>query len=198
MGRFADTLLIPQTVATCRAVKCTTCEGVMRASIADRPYLVGGLPHVVLGNVTTHRCPRDGASFVEIERIGQLHRLLAEILANKPARLLPSEVRFLRDHLELSNRDFARVFGVLESQSSRWTSTAHPEQMSLAAEHFLRALAPMAPIELETDAEGMTRIVALSAAIVGGKFPPRDAEQETMPVKLRFVKARREWIVVNS
>ena len=170
----------------------------MRSSTSDHPYLEGGLPHVVLVDVTHHRCSRDGVKFVEFERIAQLHRLLAEILANKTVRFLPSEVRFLRDHLELSNRDFARVFGVLESQSSRWTSTAHPEQMSLAAEHFLRTLAPMAPIELKTDDDGMTKISAPHAALVGGKFPPRDAPQKTLPMKLRFVKSRREWVVASS
>lgn len=167
----------------------------MRVSIADHPYLEGGLPHVVLGDVKKYRCPKDDAALVEFERMGQLNRLLAEIFADKPSRLLPSEVRFLRDHLELSNRDFARVFGVLESQSSRWTSTTHPEQMSLAAEHFLRALASLGPIELETDVEGMTKIVA-SGNVVLGKLPPRDASQETLPVKLRFVKSRRDWVVV--
>lgn len=178
-------------------VKCPTCGDAMRSSTSDHPYLECGLAHVVLVDVTHHRCARDDVRLVEFERIARLQRLLAEdIFVNKPARLLPSEVRFLRDHLELSNRDFARVFGVTESQSSRWASSEHPEQMSLAAEHLLRALASLGSIELETSEAGTTKIVASRIAIEI-ELPPRDAVQEALPVRLKFVKAKRDWVVVE-
>lgn len=173
-------------------MKCTECGSTMTKKIGDHPYAESGLPHVILRNVAEYRCPKDGTEFVELERVAQLHRLIAEILSDKPARLMPGEVRFLRDHMALNNRQFAQLLGVTESQSSRWVSATNPEQMNLAAEYFLRALATMGPITLVTDDAAVTQIGKMEGGkfveLVAhgfGKLPPRDAPTQALATAIR-------------
>jgi len=123
-------------------MKCTECGSTMIKAVGDHVYRESGMDHVVLHNITTYTCPDDGRVFVQIPAIAKLHRALALAIADKPARLVPSEVRFLRDHLELSNTAFADIMGVSPSQSSRWTTS---EPVGPQAERFLRMLAVLGP-----------------------------------------------------
>lgn len=123
-------------------MKCTECGSTMKKTVGDHVYRESGMDHVVLRNVTKYTCPEDGRVFVQIPAIGKLHRALAHAIAEKPARLVPSEVRFLRDHLDLSNTQFADIMGVSPTQSSRWTTS---EPIGPQAERFLRMLAVLGP-----------------------------------------------------
>lgn len=123
-------------------MKCTECGSTMTKAVGDHVYRESGMDHVVLHNITTYTCSDDGTVFVQIPAIAKLHRALAVAIADKPARLVPSEVRFLRDHLELSNTAFADLMGVSPSQSSRWTTS---EPIGPQADRFLRMLAVLGP-----------------------------------------------------
>jgi putative zinc finger/helix-turn-helix YgiT family protein len=135
-------------------MKCTECGGTLTKSVGDHLYVESGLDNVILRNVTKYECESCGAKSVSIERMAQLHRLLAHIIATKPARLVPAEVRFIRDHLELSNKDFATLMGVTEGQASRWTSS---EPIGVPAERFLRMIATLGPIVISADTLGVSK-----------------------------------------
>lgn len=161
-------------------MKCTECGNAMTQTIGDHIYRESGMSHVVLRNVPMYDCESCGAHRVVIERMAQLHRLLAHIIATKPARLVPSEVRFLRDHLELTNRDFATLMGVSETQASRWTSA---EPIGVPAERFLRVIATMGPIVI-----GAGPPTVKLGKIKDGEFialPSKDEEAKEMPVRIR-------------
>jgi DNA-binding transcriptional regulator YiaG len=175
-------------------MKCTECGNAMTKSVGDHVYRESGMDHVILRNVVKYDCESCGAKRVQIERMAQLHRLLAHIIATKPARLLPSEVRFIRDHLELSNRDFAMVMGVSETQASRWTSS---EPIGVPAERFLRMLATMGPIVLAAGASSVTlgrikdnEFVADVRATLGA-LPSKDEPVKEMPVRIR--RTANDW-----
>lgn len=123
-------------------MKCPKCAGVMKKIVEDHLYLESGLEDVILRNITKYICPEDGSSFVQIPAMSELHRTLALAIAHKPARLLPSEVRFLRDHLGLSNTQFADLMAVTSTQSSRWTTT---DPIGPQAERLLRVLVVLGP-----------------------------------------------------
>jgi putative zinc finger/helix-turn-helix YgiT family protein len=123
-------------------MKCTECGNVMTKSVGDHVYRESGLDNVTLRNVTTYACESCGAKRVLIPNMGPLHRAIALALADKPARLLPQEVRFIRDHLGLSNKQFAEIMGVRPEQSSRWVGE---DPIGIPAERFLRVLATMGP-----------------------------------------------------
>lgn len=79
-------------------------------------------------------------------RIAQLHRMIAEAVAEKPARLTGAEVRFLRKHLGWSGEDVANVMGVRQETVSRWETEKEP--MGVVSERLLRLMAlRLRPIE---------------------------------------------------
>jgi DNA-binding transcriptional regulator YiaG len=164
----------------------------MTRSIGDHVYRESGMDHVLLKGVTKYSCKSCGAKRIQIVAIGQLHRLLAEIIAKKPARLLPSEVRFIRDHLELSNRDFAMLMGVTEAQASRWTNS---ESMGVPAERFLRILAILGP---ETIAQRNLPQVEMSSTLATkglietlGHLPSKDEPVANVPINIR--RSSSDW-----
>jgi putative zinc finger/helix-turn-helix YgiT family protein len=172
-----------------KSIECIKCGSTMEKKVADHVYLESGMDHVILRNIPQYKCPECDEEHIEIERPAQLNRLLAEIIANKPARLIPSEVRFLRDHLGLTNRHFAVLLGVTESQASRWTTT---DPMGTSAEYFLRVLATMGPVVLATDEAAKVEIGKMdngkfvaNVAHTIGALPSKDAEAKAMPMRFR-------------
>jgi DNA-binding transcriptional regulator YiaG len=161
----------------------------MTKSVGDHVYHESGMDHVTLRNVTKYRCESCGAQRVQIVAMAQLHRLLAELIARKPARLVPSEVRFIRDHLELTNKDFSALMGVTEAQASRWTSS---EPIGVPAERFLRMLATLGPEVLASRGAAMVEVGKMSdggfvAGVVDtlGRLPSKDEPVKDVPLRVR-------------
>jgi DNA-binding transcriptional regulator YiaG len=184
-------------------MKCPECGSTMKKTVGDHVYRESGMDHVILRNLTKYTCPEDGRSFIQIPAVGQLHRVLALAIAGKPARLIPSEVRFIRDHLALSNTQFAELMGVTSTQSSRWTNS---EAIGPQAELFLRVLATLGPDVVKPATEkpsrttsettGMTRAGFAEEALeklarVIHRLPPPSAEPKT--VKIRFRRSGAGW-----
>lgn len=121
-------------------MKCPECnEAEMRVTHRDHAYAESGLPNVVLVGLEFHTCPRCGEEERVMPRLAQLHRLIAERVAEKEARLTGAEIRFLRKHLGWSGEDFAGVMGVRPETVSRWEN--EKEAMGPAAERLLRLMA---------------------------------------------------------
>lgn len=173
-------------------MKCTECGNAMTKSVGDHVYRESGMDHVLLKGVTKYSCESCGAKRVQLVAIGQLHQLLAEIIAKKPTRLVPSEVRFLRDHLELSNRDFAVLMGVTEAQASRWTNS---ESMGVPAERFLRILAILGPVTLAQrnlpSVEMLTTLPARGLIETLGRLPSKDEPVANVPISVR--RSSSDW-----
>jgi putative zinc finger/helix-turn-helix YgiT family protein len=165
-------------------MQCPECENAMAKSIGDHVYHESGMDHVTLRNVTKYDCETCGAKRVQIVAMTQLHRLLAELIARKPARLVPSEIRFIRDHLELTNIDFAALMGVTEAQASRWTNS---ESIGVPAERFLRMLATIGPAVLASRRAPMVGMSDLSARVADtlGRLPSKDEPVRDVPLRVR-------------
>jgi DNA-binding transcriptional regulator YiaG len=175
-------------------MKCIECGHALTKSVSDHMYRESGMDHVILRNVAKYDCENCGAARVEIVRMAQLHRLLAEILVRKTTRLVPSEVRYLRDFLDLTNRTFAVLMGVTESQASRWTSATSGEQMSTTAEHLLRMLTTLGPSIL-TSVEPASLPTKPIADMLRA-LPPRDAEAIKETMRLR--RGAKDWIAETA
>lgn len=183
-------------------MKCLECGNAMTKSVGDHVYRESGMDHVILRNITKLHCESCGAKRVQIPAIAQLHRALANAIARKPARLVPSEVRFLRDHLELTNTEFAALMGVSSHQTSRWTSS---DPIGVPAERFLRLLATLGPelvkpavsdesegdpLKITAETVGIARAGFAQEAIEGvaqviHHLPPPSAEAKTVKIGLR-------------
>lgn len=167
----------------------------MTKSVVDHVYRESGLDNVVLHGITKYTCESCGAERVQIPNMGPLHRAIAQAIAHKPARLVPAEVRFLRDHLDLSNKEFAALMGVSPEQSSRWTSS---EPIGVPAERFLRTLALLGPEVVSRDQgddrEDGARAPELSPALFKEllrELPPPSAPPREVPIDLR--RASSGW-----
>jgi YgiT-type zinc finger domain-containing protein len=116
--------------------KCPECGAEMKSEIRDHQFAESGLENVWLKGVTVHVCP-NGHERLIIPALAQVHRALALAIVETGHRLTGPEVKYLRKYLGRSNKDFARLMGVSESQASRW---ANGEEMGRPAEHLLRVL----------------------------------------------------------
>jgi len=119
-------------------MKCTECGGTMSARRENYRYDASGLP-VTLRNVEVRRCKACGGHEVAIRRIDSLHRAIALAVANRPSRLGPKEIRFLRKWLDWSGADLARHMGVDAATVSRWENGQQP--MGAVADRLLRLMA---------------------------------------------------------
>lgn len=120
-------------------MKCDECGGpVSTERNAVRRYDIGGLPHVELHGVEVTQCGKCGKEGIAIPRIGQLHRVLADLFVRQHRMLAPVEIRFLRKHVGLSGADFAQRMGVARETVSRWESGGQP--MGAVADRLLRLL----------------------------------------------------------
>lgn len=120
-------------------MKCDECNGLVTTEKnAVRRYDIGGLPHVELHGVEVTTCKACGREDIAIPRIGQLHRVIAELLVKQQRALAPVELRFLRKHVGLSAVDFAKMMGVARETVSRWETGTQP--MGSVADRLARLI----------------------------------------------------------
>ena len=158
-------------------MKCPECGTQMKIETRNHQYVESGLPNVVLLGLEFRTCPKCGEEERVMPRIAQLHRVIAEAVAEKHARLTGAEVRFLRKHLGWSGEDFAKTMGVTPGTVSRWEN--EKEAMGPVAERLLRLMALRArPIESYPN-ERLAEV----------------AQEEARPVKLELHANRTGWQV---
>jgi len=118
----------------------------MKSSRRDHLYVESGLPNVMLLGLEFRTCPACGEEERVMPRLAELHRFIAEAVAEKTSRLTGSEVRYLRKHLGWSGEDFANVMGVRQETVSRWETEKEP--MGVVSERLLRLMAlRLRPVE---------------------------------------------------
>ncbi len=117
-------------------MKCD-CGEQMKESRGDVTMDEGGIK-IALEDVRVFACPGCGNETHSIPKIEALFREVAHQLASKKTGLMPAEVRFLRKHLGLSGRDFARKMGVDHTTVSKWENGAQP--MGGQSERALRIM----------------------------------------------------------
>jgi putative zinc finger/helix-turn-helix YgiT family protein len=120
-----------------REERCSKCGSPMHVKAkATHRYTECGLSNIVLVGVVVRRCPKCGNRSVVIPKVAQLHRKLAQGLAEQSQRLAAEEIRFLRKYLGWSGADFAQFFGVTPETVSRWENGS--KSMSATSERLLR------------------------------------------------------------
>jgi len=159
---------------------CIRCGNPMTATRGDWNYSECGLDNVVLEEVEVRECGGCGARSVVVPNVEGLHAMIAALLAIKPVRLLPGELRFLRQYLGFSKDDLAPLLGVEPSDIASF-------------EAGKRAI----PLQLENH----MRLRVLSTHPVGSYAPskaePRrhlaepPTDEQPPPIAVRQVKKRR-------
>lgn len=156
-------------------MKCDSCGARMKSARENYRYDECGLDSVTLMDVEVRRCPECGEYEVDIPRMDELHRLIAQMVASKSPRLTAQEVRFLRKYLGFSGVDFAATLDVTPETVSRWENGK--KQMSPVAERALRLMVFVRdPID-EYPLEKLAEI----------------AQGEAVPLRIKLRESRARW-----
>ncbi len=96
------------------------CDGVLVSCKAmTYQYAECGLDRVTLVNgYSVHQTPHGEA--LSIEDVSGLHRVIAKVIVCNVALICGMELRFIRKHLDLSQKVFAELIGAEEQQVFRW------------------------------------------------------------------------------
>jgi len=124
-------------------MKCRHCDDdvVEEDVVATYHYSECGLSRVYLKDVPVRRCSSCEAVTMRIKGLASLHRTIALAVLSKSDRLEGEEVRFLRKHVGLSGKDFARRMGVSPEMVSRWENAKDGKFMiGAGADRLLRLL----------------------------------------------------------
>jgi len=147
----------------------------MKSGRENYRYTECGLDTVTLANVEVRRCPECGEYEVDIPRMEELHRVIAQTVASKSARLTPQEIRLLRKYLGFSGVDFAATLDVTPETVSRWETGK--KKMSPVAE---RALRLMVFVRSPIDQYPLEKLAGV-------------AQGEAVPLQMKLRDSRAHW-----
>jgi len=120
--------------------RCGVCGEAMETRRENYKYDGSGLDNVTLAGIEVRHCPKCGNRVALIPEIDGLHKVIAMSLVEKPSRLLPKEIRFLRKWLGLSSQDMAQKIGVDRSTWSKYESVKDSQPMGRQTERLLRLM----------------------------------------------------------
>ena len=105
-------------------MRCAECGGNLKVTGDTHRYVESGLRNVVLHGVQVRKCEKCGEDEVAIPNIAGLHRRIAMMLVMRKSALAAPELRFLRQYLGQSSKDFAKLLGVTPETMSRWENAS--------------------------------------------------------------------------
>lgn len=105
-------------------MKCADCGGKLKTTGSTHRYVESGLPGVVLRGVSVRKCQACDSEEVAIPNLVGLHRCIAATLVARKSALSAVELRFLRQFLGHSSKDFAKTLGVAPETLSRWENAS--------------------------------------------------------------------------
>jgi putative zinc finger/helix-turn-helix YgiT family protein len=158
-------------------MNCPACSTPLSTRRGDYQYLESGLPNVTLLDIELLTCDDCDEEMASIPRLEELHRVLAFAIATHPARLVGTEIRFLRKYLGWSGKDFAATMGVQPETVSRWENDR--ERIGLVSDRLLRTMVlRLRPVD-EYPTENLSTLgtedgpgPALGLTIDGGQWHP--------------------------
>ena len=119
-------------------MKCLNCGKSLKVTRERYKYDESGLPGISLENVEVRRCHGCGEREVSIPDMEGLHRAMAKFIIEKKPSLTGSEIRFLREFLDLSAVDLAKQMGIDPATLSRWENDG--QNPASTADRLLRMM----------------------------------------------------------
>ncbi len=137
-------------------MRCAKCGGNLRVTGSTHRYAESGLPYVVLHGVQVRKCQECGEEEVAIPDIAGLHRCMAALLVARKSALAATELRFLRQFLGHSSKDFAKTLGVAPETLSRWENASR--DIPPVVDRVVRLLVVNTPPRSDYSAEMLAKI----------------------------------------
>lgn len=116
-------------------MRCELCDSKLTTERLTQAF-DPALPEVIVDGLERATCPVHGDAGSVWPKASGLLELVISALLNKPSRLLPDEVVFLRKLSGLKAIELAEILGVGAVQVSRWENGAQP--ISALADRLLR------------------------------------------------------------
>ncbi|MBO0722330.1 MAG: helix-turn-helix domain-containing protein [Blastocatellia bacterium] len=101
-------------------MKCEQCNSETSIGRKRYHYTECGLDNVYLQNCEVRICPSCGLESPRIPRIDELHAAIAQAITLQKVPLSGKEARFLRKHLGLKAREWAKYLHIDVTTLSRW------------------------------------------------------------------------------
>lgn len=163
---------------------CPICKREGRTHIGKHHYIESGLQNIWLMGVETFKC-ECGENFALIPYIQELHKLIAEDLLKQGDQLSGRQIRFLRKHMGLKAKDFAKQLGVRNVTVSRWEQekTVPPESIDRFIRFFYATEMNLLKIAPE-----IKKII----------FRKHIKGQKESPIFFPIERAKKEFCVVNA
>ena len=167
-------------------MKCFQCGNSKTQRIKrDHKFVECGLASVTITDCTFIVCNACGEEMLGIANPSAVLRGIARQLIFKPAPLTPPEVRFLRDHVDWSNKAVAKFMNVTEEQSSRWaTGNGTGRSMGASAEELFRLMVFMECMTTGEHADAIDQLKALMAR--PSKMKPKRSAKVKAPLPLKI------------
>ena len=137
-------------------MKCAKCGSHLKVTGNTHRYVESGLSNVVLNGVQVRKCKGCGAEEVAIPNIAGLHRCIAAILVARKSALAALELRFLRQFLGFSSKDFAKTLGVAPETLSRWENASR--DIPSVVDRVVRLLVVNVPPRTDYSADMLAKI----------------------------------------
>jgi len=165
-------------------MNCPNCQQLRKTHAGKYHYTESGLQNVWLLGVEIFKC-NCGEKFAIIPCLEELHKLIAMIILKKEDQLSGREIRFLRKHMGLKAKDFAKQIGVMNVTVSRWEreETIPPQPIDRLIRFFYAT-----EMKLMDFASTIKRI----------KFRKHIRGQKESPINLPIERIRKEACVVNA
>jgi len=162
-----------------KTMLCPNCKHEGEIHIGKYHYAESGLQNVWLNGVEIFNCSQCGENFAYIPCAQELHKSIAQILIKKEDQLSGREIRFLRKHMGMKSKDFARETGVRPGTVSRWENGESSPTESLDRLIRLLYAARMGLGEIATE-------------LVKDKFLKLQKGQKESPIYFPIDKIKRE------
>lgn len=119
---------------------CVQCGGRdIKKSAGEHEFDYGLDNPIRVRNIPIYTCQECGEKFIGLPQPLEFKRALAHGIAQKPERLTPKEIKFLRKFMELTQQELGSLIGDFRQETvARWESADSPQDIGVPAEKLLR------------------------------------------------------------
>ena len=100
--------------------QCSLCGAPVTPESRTHLYEESGVPNVYLQGVEFAECKACSDFQISIPHVAKVHQALSLAIVKSPRLLTGSQLRFLRNHVELSRDQFAKYLGVDAAEVANW------------------------------------------------------------------------------
>jgi putative zinc finger/helix-turn-helix YgiT family protein len=168
-----------------KTMTCPICKKEGQIHIGKHHYTESGLQNVWIKGVEIFECNYCGEKFALIPCAQEIHKIIALFLLKQEDQLSGRAIRFLRKHMGIKSKDFAKELGVKPVTVSRWENGDFPPSESF--DRFIRLF--------YTARMGLEEI---AMELVNEIFPKLKKGQKELPIDFPINRITKDSCVAHA